>query len=257
MRPRTPSIGADRARRRAARVGRRQAGAAGARSARPRRRWRPRHASRPPPMPSPAPSAGLTRPRPAAARRRRRPAGRAQRNFTDPDSRILKTRDGFVQGYNGQAAVDGAHQIIVAQRLTTNGSDQDRPGAAARRRQSRARAPAARGLGRRRLLPRGQSRGARGARHPRLPRHRPRAPTAAPDPSGRRRIKPGRRMAAMAAQAQARRPAHALSPAQADGRAGVRPDQAGARLPPVPAARLHQGRGTSGRWSAPPTTSPS
>jgi transposase len=52
------------------------------------------------------------------------PPARAQRNFTDPDSRVLKTRDGFVQGYNGQLAVDTAQQIIVAQRLTTNGSDQ-------------------------------------------------------------------------------------------------------------------------------------
>src|SRR5918998_2553856 len=33
------------------------------------------------------------------------PPDRAQRNFTDPDSRILLTRDGFVQGYNGQIAV--------------------------------------------------------------------------------------------------------------------------------------------------------
>jgi hypothetical protein len=38
---------------------------------------------------------------------------------------MLKTRDGFVQGSNGQLAVDTTHQIIVAQRLTTNGSDQD------------------------------------------------------------------------------------------------------------------------------------
>src|SRR5579863_2320269 len=38
----------------------------------------------------------------------------AQRNFTDPDSRIQKTRDGMIQGYNAQIAVDGAHQIIVA-----------------------------------------------------------------------------------------------------------------------------------------------
>jgi hypothetical protein len=36
------------------------------------------------------------------------PPDRAQRNFTDPDSRILPTRDGFVQGYNGQIAVDAA-----------------------------------------------------------------------------------------------------------------------------------------------------
>ena len=52
------------------------------------------------------------------------PPDRAQRNFTDPDSRILPTRDGFVQGYNGQIAVDAAHQIIVAHRLVTNPADQ-------------------------------------------------------------------------------------------------------------------------------------
>ena len=28
------------------------------------------------------------------------PADKAQRNFTDPESRILKTKDGFIQGYN-------------------------------------------------------------------------------------------------------------------------------------------------------------
>lgn len=52
------------------------------------------------------------------------PDGKAQRNFTDPQSRILKTKDGFIQGYNAQAAVDGAHQIIVAQTLTNSSSDQ-------------------------------------------------------------------------------------------------------------------------------------
>jgi transposase len=52
------------------------------------------------------------------------PKDKAQRNFTDPDSRIMKGRDGFIQGYNAQAAVDGAHHIIVAQSLTDNASDQ-------------------------------------------------------------------------------------------------------------------------------------
>lgn len=52
------------------------------------------------------------------------PDGKAQRNFTDPESRILKTKDGYIQGYNAQAAVDGAHQIIVAQTLTSSSSDQ-------------------------------------------------------------------------------------------------------------------------------------
>ena len=51
------------------------------------------------------------------------PPDRAQRNFTDPDSRIQSTRDGFIQGYNAQVAVDGAHQIIVAQHLQTNAAD--------------------------------------------------------------------------------------------------------------------------------------
>jgi transposase len=51
------------------------------------------------------------------------PPDRAQRNFTDPDSRIQPTREGFIAGYNGQIAVDAAHQIIVAQRLATNPAD--------------------------------------------------------------------------------------------------------------------------------------
>lgn len=42
------------------------------------------------------------------------PHDRAQHNFTDPDRRIMKTRDGFIQGYNAQAAVDADHQVIVA-----------------------------------------------------------------------------------------------------------------------------------------------
>src|ERR1700722_1125569 len=33
------------------------------------------------------------------------PDGKSQRNFTDPDSRILKTKDGYIQGYNAQAAM--------------------------------------------------------------------------------------------------------------------------------------------------------
>ncbi len=48
----------------------------------------------------------------------------AQRNVTDPDSRIMKTADGFVQGYNAQAAVDAVSQIIVAQRVTNAPNDQ-------------------------------------------------------------------------------------------------------------------------------------
>jgi transposase len=52
------------------------------------------------------------------------PEAKAQRNFTDPDSRILLAKDGYIQGYNAQAAVDGAAQIIVAHELTESMSDQ-------------------------------------------------------------------------------------------------------------------------------------
>jgi len=53
------------------------------------------------------------------------PDGKTQRNFTDPQSRILKTKDGYIQGYNAQAAVDGTVQIIVAHGLTHSMSDHD------------------------------------------------------------------------------------------------------------------------------------
>ena len=42
------------------------------------------------------------------------PTTQAQRNFSDPDSHIMKSDGGWIQGYNGQAAVDGDHQVIVA-----------------------------------------------------------------------------------------------------------------------------------------------
>jgi transposase len=51
------------------------------------------------------------------------PDPKAQRNFTDPESRVLLTKDGYVQGYNAQAGVDGAHQIIVSQGVTPSMSD--------------------------------------------------------------------------------------------------------------------------------------
>lgn len=46
-----------------------------------------------------------------------------QRNFTDPESRILKTSEGFVQAYNCQAAVDAATQVIVARSLQAAQND--------------------------------------------------------------------------------------------------------------------------------------
>jgi transposase len=53
-----------------------------------------------------------------------KPAPKAQRNFTDPESRIMKTSDGsFHQCYNGQAVVDAEHQVIVAADVTQCAAD--------------------------------------------------------------------------------------------------------------------------------------
>ena len=51
------------------------------------------------------------------------PKPQAQRNFTDPDSHILKGADGWIQGYNCQAAVDSDHQVIVAIGVSNQPSD--------------------------------------------------------------------------------------------------------------------------------------
>jgi hypothetical protein len=51
------------------------------------------------------------------------PAPKAQKNFTDPESRIMKSKDGFVQAYNAQIAVDAEAQIIVAQAVVQNATD--------------------------------------------------------------------------------------------------------------------------------------
>ena len=71
----------------------------------------------------PGPSSGMQERGKRKTARDSGPPDKAQRNFTDPDSRIQPTRDGFIVGYNGQIAVDQAHQIIVAQRLATNPAD--------------------------------------------------------------------------------------------------------------------------------------
>lgn len=51
------------------------------------------------------------------------PPDDAQDNFTDPESRIMKTASGFEQCYNGQLAVDEASQMIVATGLTPCAAD--------------------------------------------------------------------------------------------------------------------------------------
>ena len=51
------------------------------------------------------------------------PEDKAQSNFTDPESSIMKTAEGYQQCYNGQLAVDRDFQIIVENKLTANSSD--------------------------------------------------------------------------------------------------------------------------------------
>jgi transposase len=51
------------------------------------------------------------------------PKASAQRNFTDPDSHIMKSDGNMLQGYNCQAAVDGDHQVIVAMGVSNQPPD--------------------------------------------------------------------------------------------------------------------------------------
>ena len=51
------------------------------------------------------------------------PDPRTKRNLTDPDSRIMKTRQGYVQGYNAQAVVDVDSGVIVAADVTQEAND--------------------------------------------------------------------------------------------------------------------------------------
>jgi len=51
------------------------------------------------------------------------PTKKAQYNFTDPESRMLKGPDGFVQGYNTQIAVEPVFQLIVGQTVTQAAND--------------------------------------------------------------------------------------------------------------------------------------
>jgi transposase len=54
---------------------------------------------------------------------RTKPGDKDQYNFTDPESRIMKGADGFVQGYNAQAAVEPTLLLIVGQCVTEEAND--------------------------------------------------------------------------------------------------------------------------------------
>lgn len=51
------------------------------------------------------------------------PKPKAQRNFTDPQARIMKTNHGFEYAFNAQAVVDEAHQVVLAAEVTQQATD--------------------------------------------------------------------------------------------------------------------------------------
>src|ERR1017187_2435797 len=60
----------------------------------------------------------------AEAAEQAKPVGKAQRNFTDPESRIMKTSDGsFHYAYNAQAVVDEKSQVVLAGVVTQQATD--------------------------------------------------------------------------------------------------------------------------------------
>jgi transposase len=61
----------------------------------------------------------------AAEVKQAKPGEKDQYNFTDPESRIMKGADGFVQGYNAQAAVEPGLGLIVGQLVTQAANDKE------------------------------------------------------------------------------------------------------------------------------------
>ncbi|MFV0372597.1 IS1182 family transposase [Microbacterium sp.] len=51
------------------------------------------------------------------------PKPKTQRNFTDPQARIMKTNHGFEYAFNAQATVDEDHQIVLATSVTQQATD--------------------------------------------------------------------------------------------------------------------------------------
>src|SRR6266403_879110 len=173
------------------------------------------------------------------------PSDKAQRNFTDPDSRVMPTKNGFIQGYNAQAAVDGAHQIIVAHTLTNSPSDQaqlapllDAIKANLGKNPDEASADA--GYCSQANLSHAHPTPDRGLRRHRTAKARHQGGHDKKEAQIRHAHRQNEH------KAQARRLSKPVSIAKTDRRARLRPDQAGKRLPPVPPAQHRQGQSRMG-----------
>ena len=60
-----------------------------------------------------------------AAAGKAKPKPSAQRNFTDPESRMMKTNHGFDYAFNAQAVVDEQSQVVLAAEVTQEAGDVD------------------------------------------------------------------------------------------------------------------------------------
>ena len=172
------------------------------------------------------------------------PEDKAQRNFTDPDSRIMPGPGGrdFQQAYNCQAVVDSAHQVIVAARATNQASDKQQ-----------AVAMVVEAIGNIGLAPREVSAdaGYYSAKAVEELYALGVDPFIAPDQTRHGRVLPpapqGRIPKHLSARDRMRRKLRtkrgraALRPADGDDGAGIRPDQAGAGIPAVPAEEPGEG----------------
>jgi transposase len=160
---------------------------------------------------------------------------KAQSNFTDPESRIMKTSGGYEQAYNAQAAVDADSQVIVACAVTAEQNDGGQMvplvDAIAR--------DVGTGLRGRGLLLRVEPRRARGARDRRLRRDGP-AEARHGERDEQRDGQPATAHERDAREAAPRRLRESVPPTQANSGTGLRPDQGGTRIPPLRAARARE-----------------
>ena len=172
------------------------------------------------------------------------PDDKAQRNFTDTESRIIPAPGGkdFLQAYNCQAVVDSAHQVIVAARATNQTSDKqqaaammeetiDNVGAVPREVSADAGYYSAKAVGELYALGVDPVRRA-GADPP-----RPGCATRAP----RLHTQPSVSQGPDATEATDQAGSATLRFADANCGAGIRPDQAGPGIPAVPAAWTGEG----------------
>ena len=173
------------------------------------------------------------------------PDDKAQRNFTDAESRIMPAAGGkdFLPAYNCQAVVDSAHQVIVAARATNQTTDKqqaaamlqetiDNVGAVPREVSADAGYYSAQAV---------DELSALGVDPFVAPEDPPRQSGAARAPRSHTQpaVSPGPDATEVTDQAGSA----ALRLADANCGAGIRPDQAGPRFPAVPAA----GTGAGGR----------